>query len=219
MTQEIDQSIQTMFQHLGLVEQFCKQQRYLASENETLRIKVNALQSELESIKQGQLEVQQQVNQANTKMEQQDRDLKTLQAEKQQLQDELASMKKVSLFANMNKQLHEKDQLIESLQTKLKNQEKKTITVVVPEVIVQPVTEEPVDEEEPEIEEEVTEDVEEEMVEEEEEPEIEYEAVKIGKKYYYVSNEESQGIYQINKSTNEVGDKVGEYNGDKPTFY
>ena len=55
--------------------------------------------------------------------------------------------------------------------------------------------------------------------EEDEEPEIEYESRKIGKKYYYVSNEEPVGIYLVIKETGEVGDKVGEYEDDKPVFY
>ena len=56
--------------------------------------------------------------------------------------------------------------------------------------------------------------------EEEEEPEIEYESRKIGKKYYYVSNEEPVGIYLVIKESGEVGDKVGEYDeNDKPVFY
>ncbi len=73
-------------------------------------------------------------------------------------------------------------------------------------------------EEEEEQEDEETEDVEEEG--EEEEPEIEYESRKIGKKYYYISNEEPVGIYKVIKETGEVGDKVGEYDeNNKPTFY
>jgi hypothetical protein len=55
--------------------------------------------------------------------------------------------------------------------------------------------------------------------EEDEEPEIEYESRKIGKKYYYVSNEEPVGIYLVIKESGEVGDKVGEYEDDKPVFY
>ena len=75
---------------------------------------------------------------------------------------------------------------------------------------------------------EVEEDEQEEVVEEEvndeeevqeEEEEIEYEVKKIGKKYYYISNEEPIGIYTVNKTDNSVGDKVGEYDGDKPLFY
>ncbi len=53
----------------------------------------------------------------------------------------------------------------------------------------------------------------------EDEEEIEYEVKKIGKKYYYISNEEPAGIYTVIKEDNSVGDKVGEYDGDKPLFY
>jgi hypothetical protein len=68
-------------------------------------------------------------------------------------------------------------------------------------------------------EEESAEDEEEEDADEEE-PEIEYETRKIGKKYYYVSNEEPAGIYTVVKETSEVGDKVGEYDeNNKPVFY
>lgn len=70
------------------------------------------------------------------------------------------------------------------------------------------------------VDEEEIEDAEEEEVVEDEEPEIEYESRKIGKKYYYVSNEEPAGIYMVIKDTGEVGDKVGEYDdNDKPVFY
>ncbi len=208
-----------------------------------------------------------------------------LQSRNKDLLDEMTSLKKVSLLGAMNKQLHEKDIMIEMLQKKIESLKiklntsdtpplsktpihmepftKKTniveITIVNTEKSIQDLTEESIeyeqqadteqddevveeeqqedevqddvvkeDEDELQVEEEVEvqeeEQVEEEQVEEEddeqdEEDDIEYEVKKIGKKYYYISNEEPMGIYIVIKETNEVGDKVGEYNGDKPKFY
>jgi hypothetical protein len=49
--------------------------------------------------------------------------------------------------------------------------------------------------------------------------EIEYEVVKIGKKYYYRSNEDVNGIYEVLKPSNEVGNKIGIYENNKAKFF
>ena len=162
-----------------------------------------------------------------------------------QANDEIKNLKKVSMVANLNRQVSEQardiemlNKRIESLQKQLetRSREKEPIlpklvieepveesTEEVVEELVEDIVEESaediVEESTEDIVEESTEDATEELVEEEEEP-LEFEAVKIGKKYYYVSNEEPKGIYQVVKPDDDVGDKIGEYDSDgQPNFY
>jgi len=177
----------------------------------------------------------------------------SLKNKNKELEEEMKNLKKVSLLGAMNKQIKEKDLIIEQLNKKIELLKIKSIPVSIastpknepvdeiifkeePLVVTKDILdEEPVQEDEvsEEIEEqsleeateEVNEEVEEETVEEEDEVEeeqeddIEYEVEKIGKKYYYVSNEEPKGIYLVIKETNEVGDKVGEFKNNKATFF
>jgi len=111
------------------------------------------------------------------------------------LTDEIACLKKVSIYTTLNKQLVEKDKYIEVLEKRLKLMNNKIDTPTKsptksPEIIDEPIEEV------------------------ENEPEIEYETVKIGKKYYYISNEDPSYVYEVIKGTNEVGDKLGKYNKD-----
>jgi predicted nucleic acid-binding Zn-ribbon protein len=115
------------------------------------------------------------------------------------LTDEIACLKKVSIYTTLNKQLVEKDKYIEVLEKRLKLMNNKIDTPTKsptksPEIIEEPI-EEPIEEVE-------------------NDPEIEYETVKIGKKYYYISNEDPSFVYEVIKGTNEVGDKLGKYNKD-----
>jgi chromosome segregation ATPase len=143
---------------------------------------------------------------------------KSLKSSIQSLTDELTNLKKVSLFANYNKQIVEKDNYISVLEKRielLSNRNKSTIIPDEPtETIIQPQTisdddieTDSDDNDDLEIEEEVEGDV-----YPDEEPEIEYESVKIGKKYYYISNENPPYVYEVIKGSNDVGDKLGVYN-------
>jgi chromosome segregation ATPase len=111
------------------------------------------------------------------------------------LTDEIACLKKVSIYTTLNKQLVEKDKYIEVLEKRLKLMNNRIDTP----------TKSPT--KSPEI-------IEDSIEEVENEPEIEYETVKIGKKYYYISNEDPSYVYEVIKGTNEVGDKLGKYNKD-----
>ncbi len=179
----------------------------------------------------------------------------SLKNKNKELEEEMKNLKKVSLLGAMNKQIKEKDLIIEQLNKKIELLKIKSIPVSiastpknepVDEIIFkeeplivardildeEPVQEEEVSEEIEEQEEQSVEEVTEEVNEEEEQEEIvedqedeveeddiEYAVEKIGKKYYYVSNEEPKGIYLVIKETNEVGDKVGEFQNNKATFF
>ena len=113
------------------------------------------------------------------------------------LTDEIACLKKVSIYTTLNKQLVEKDKYIEVLEKRLKLMNNRADTPTPtksPEIIPEPID-----------------DLENET-ENEPEPEIEYETIKIGKKYYYISNEDPSFVYEVVKGTNEVGNKLGKYN-------
>ena len=113
--------------------------------------------------------------------------------------DEVASLKKISIYASLNKQLLEKDNYIKVLERRLELSNNKTISSpIVPNT---PITKD-------------TEDTVEDTDEDDDEPEIEYDTVKIGKKYYYVSNEDPSYVYEVVKGSNDVGNKLGKYNKD-----
>ena len=158
-----------------------------------------------------------------------------------QANDEIKNLKKVSMVANLNRQVSEQTREIEMLNKRIESLQKQLETrsrekePILPKLIIEELveesTEDVVEESTEDVVEESTEDVveestedlveesTEEVAEEEEEP-LEFEAVKIGKKYYYVSNEEPKGIYQVVKPDDDVGDKIGEYDSDGlPNFY
>ena len=166
-----------------------------------------------------------------------------------QANDEIKNLKKVSMVANLNRQVSEQTREIEMLNKRIESLQKQLETrsrekePILPKLIIEEPVEETPEETVDDVVEEVvedateevledateeliediveesTEDATEELVEEEEEP-LEFEAVKIGKKYYYVSNEEPKGIYQVVKPDDDVGDKIGEYDSDGlPNFY
>lgn len=144
------------------------------------------------------------------------------------LKDEIANLKKVSIYTNLNKQIMEKDNYIAVLEKQLNIRQarealietKSNQSVEAPKEKPIAIVDEPADTEEEvtyeqgeEIEDEEADDEEDEDIEteEEDENEIEYETVKIGKKYYYVSNEEPEMVYEVVKGTNDVGNQIGEY--------
>jgi chromosome segregation ATPase len=154
------------------------------------------------------------------------------------LKDEIANLKKVSIYTNLNKQIMEKDNYIAVLEKQLNIRQarealietKSNHSVEAPKEEPVAIIDKPADTEE-EIEDEEADDAEEAEdeeaddaeeaddedenedieTEEEDENEIEYETVKIGKKYYYVSNEEPEMVYEVVKGTNDVGNQIGEY--------
>jgi hypothetical protein len=117
--------------------------------------------------------------------------------------DEVASLKKISIYASLNKQLLEKDNYIKVLERRLELSNNKTISSPSPS-LYSPNT--PISKDnEHNLENEDDDD---------DEPEIEYDTVKIGKKYYYVSNEDPSYVYEVIKGSNDVGNKLGKYNKD-----
>jgi chromosome segregation ATPase len=132
------------------------------------------------------------------------------------LRDEIANLKKVSIYTNLNKQIMEKDNYIAVLekQMNIRQTRENKMNEKVVEVHDKKETVDDIEENEEEAVDDVEENEEEaEDIEtdEENEDEIEYETVKIGKKYYYVSNEEPEIVYEVIKGTNEVGEKIGKY--------
>jgi predicted RNase H-like nuclease (RuvC/YqgF family) len=168
--------------------------------------------------------------------------LQSVEARYKDLQEELKHMKKLSIYTQLNKQISEQSNYIQVLEKRLNVRLPQTVASPRASTPVLPVIEkeEHVDEvvethieeyEDAEVETDLVEETEsasnegldedgDDEVDAEEEPEIEYETRKIGKKYYYVSNEEPAGIYQVVKETSDVGDKVGEYDSNnKAVFY
>jgi hypothetical protein len=161
--------------------------------------------------------------------------------------DEISSLKKISLYASLNKQLLEKDNYIKVLEKRLDFFNNKNLSSpIIPNT---PITDDVIynsdhnkdiddnqnkdqivengkenddlnndenDKENDDLNDDENEDLDE---DDDNEPEIEYETIKIGKKYYYISNEDPRGIYLVIKGSSDVGDKVGEYNNDKHIFY
>lgn len=133
----------------------------------------------------------------------------SLKSTVQSLKDEINNLKRIGIVTNLNKQVNEKDNYIAVLEKRidaLNNRNK-------PEKIIEPVNNEnndidvstDKDDENNEIE--IEDDV-----SAEEEPEIKYESIKIGKKYYYISNEEPEYVYEVVKGSNDVGQRLGKYN-------
>jgi hypothetical protein len=194
-------------------------------------------------------------------------EIQQLKEDNQCLRDEMTNLKKVSVVSNLNKQLHEKNSIIEQ-QNKLieflkkqtspkhawviedtPNNIRKSDEVKVnkePQLVVVKNTEhkgvgnkeeyetnetnEPieliiervdtvVENEEQKNDEKIENEELEENENDSDDIEIEYEVVKIGKKYFYRSNEEINGIYEVIKKTNEVGKKLGMYQNNKATFF
>lgn len=133
----------------------------------------------------------------------------------QNLKDEIANLKKVSIYTNLNKQIMEKDNYIAVLEKQLNiRQARETLIETKSNHSVEvPLERDVIIDTEEEIEDKYVED-EDIETDEEDENEIEYETVKIGKKYYYVSNEEPEMVYEVIKGSNDVGDKIGEYDRD-----
>lgn len=151
--------------------------------------------------------------------------------------DEIQTLKKVSFISNMNKQIYEKDKTIELLNHQLSLYKRKlqvdisdiqsniskddlNETIVEKNEIIKDIVEDSSNDDVNEC----INDENDDLVNEEisEVPEIEYDVKKIGKKYYYVSNEEPPGIYAVVKinGESEVGDKLGNLdNKGKPIFY
>jgi hypothetical protein len=142
------------------------------------------------------------------------------------LTDEISSLKKISLYASLNKQLLEKDNYIKVLEKRLDFFNNKNLSSpIIPNT--------PISDDSPynnhtinNSDHNKSNDIElnnnnndDNIDDDDDEPEIEYETIKIGKKYYYISNEDPRGIYLVIKGSSDVGDKVGEYNNDKPIFY
>jgi chromosome segregation ATPase len=183
---------------------------------------LSIIQTEYSTLETEYNKVQSSINKDKILIDSLSTENKSLKSTIQSLTDELTNLKKVSLFANYNKQIVEKDNYICVLEKRielLSNRNK-----ISTETIIQTVT---VDESPDDIEtdNDDNEDLEikadDEDVEEgvegdtsPEEPEIEYQSIKIGKKYYYVSNENPQYVYEVIKSSNDVGDKLGVYNKD-----
>lgn len=146
--------------------------------------------------------------------------------------DEIQTLKKVSFISNMNKQIHEKDKTIELLNYQL-NLYKRKFSVDVSDIqsniskdevkdVINEIKETIIEKDEPLLEE--TKKIQESQESEEDDdiPEIEYDVKKIGKKYYYLSNEDPPGIYAVDKvnGDSEVGNKLGHLdNKGKPVFY
>jgi chromosome segregation ATPase len=131
------------------------------------------------------------------------------------LKDEIANLRKVSIYTNLNKQIMEKDNYIAILEKQMNIRQAREAKLVEKEVVstindtssnIEENTEEPDEVEEVEEDEDIETDA-----EDEDENEIEYEIVKIGKKYYYVSNEEPSMVYEVVKGTNDIGGQLGEY--------
>lgn len=200
------------------------------------------------------------------------KNIQKLKDDNQSLIDEITNLKKVSVVSNLNKQLHEKNSIIEQqnrqieilkkqispkntwnvdtsyislkinsdvdksiqIQDNLEDVKNNIVLVQEEKDIIDDNNEKSINEKEviDDYEDEThidnTEDYENDVAidnndeteddENEDDIEIEYEVVKIGKKYYYRSNEDINGIYEVIKPSNDIGKKLGIYENNKPKW-